>query len=213
MVEKFEDGPVWTIGYLVYDEGTMDGMVIDVPMWSSEKIYRRIRQLGIRVGKMVATHGHWDHMGEMKKLAALTASTVYAHRADEWMMMDPNGMAIVPPEPLEPVAIDAPLEDKAKLQVGNFELEVLHTPGHSAGSVCLYNAEEEVLFTGDTLFAGSIGRTDLPTGSMEEISKSISEKIMTLPESVRIFPGHGPESTLKREKTENQFVRTIFAEK
>ncbi len=212
-IEKFEDGPIWTIGYLVYDGGTMEGMVIDVPMWSSEKIYRRVRETGVRITKVVATHGHWDHIGEMKKLAALTAAPVYAHRADEWMMRDPNGMVIAPPEPLEPVGIDIALEDKMKLQIGKLELEVIHTPGHSAGSVCLYIRDENVLFTGDTLFAGSIGRTDLPTGSMEEISKSISEKIMSLPAIVRIFPGHGPESTLMKEKAYNQFVQMIFAEK
>lgn len=212
VIEKFEDGPIWTNGYLVYDEGTSEGIVIDVPMWSSEKIYKRIRELSLRIKAVVATHGHWDHIGEMKKLSSLTASPVCAHRADEWMMQDPNGMVIAPPETLEPVPIGTALEDKMKFDVGNIEFEVIHTPGHSAGSVCLYRTEEKILFTGDTLFAGSIGRTDLPTGSMEEISKSISEKLMTLPELVKIFPGHGPESTLKKERTQNQFVQMIFDE-
>ena len=212
IIEKFEDGPVWTIGYLVYDAGAREAVVIDVPMWSGEKIYKRVRELSLSVKNIVATHGHWDHTGEMKKLKSLTAAVVCANKADEWMMIDPNGMVIAPPEPIEPVKVEIPLVDGSELSVGGITFSVIHTPGHSAGSICLYEANAKILFTGDTLFAGSIGRIDLPTGSMEEISKSIPEKIMTLPEDVKIYPGHGPGSTLKRERMENQFVQMMLAE-
>ena len=212
IIEKFEDGPVWTIGYLVYDAGAREAVVIDVPMWSGEKIYKRVRELSLSVKNIVATHGHWDHTGEMKKLKSLTAAVVCANKADEWMMIDPNGMVIAPPEPIEPVKVEIPLADGSELSVGGITFSVIHTPGHSAGSICLYEANAKILFTGDTLFAGSIGRIDLPTGSMEEISKSIPEKIMTLPEDVKIYPGHGPGSTLKRERMENQFVQMMLAE-
>ncbi len=213
VIEKFEDGPIWTIGYLVYDEESREGMVVDVPMWSSEKIYKRVRELGLSLRNIVATHGHWDHIGEMERLAELTGAQVLAHRGDEWMMRDPNGMVIPPPEQIEPVNVDGYIEEKSKLQIGKTSFTVIQTPGHSVGSICLYTEEERLSFTGDTLFAGSIGRTDLPTGSMEEISKSISEKIMSLSDDVRVFPGHGAESTLKKERAENQFVHMIFAEK
>jgi hydroxyacylglutathione hydrolase len=213
IIEKFEDGPVWTIGYLVYDAGTREAIVIDVPMWSGERIYERVRELGLSVKYIVATHGHWDHTGEMKKLKSLTAAVVCANKGDEWMMIDPNGMVIAPPEPIEPVKVEIPLVDGSELNVGGITFSVIHTPGHSAGSICLYVADAKILFTGDTLFAGSIGRIDLPTGSMEEISKSIPEKIMTLPEDVMIYPGHGPGSTLKRERMENQFVQMMLAER
>lgn len=213
LIEKFEDGPVWTIGYLAYDAAAKEGVVIDVPMWSSDKIYRRIRELGLTIKYIIATHGHWDHTGEMRKLKLLTGAPVCADRADEWMMLDPNGMVIAPPEPIEPVEIDQPLADGDKLRIQGMSFKIIHTPGHSAGSVCLYEEKQKILFTGDTLFAGSIGRVDLPTGSMEDISKSISERLMSLPEDVRIFPGHGSESTLGRERVENRFVQMMFAER
>ncbi len=213
VIEKFEDGPVWTIGYLVYDVSTKEALVIDVPMWSAEKIYRRVKELGLSVKYIVATHGHWDHIGDMKKLKQLTGAAVCANPSDGWMMRDPNGMVIPPPERVEPCEAETPLVDGSELRVGNFRFKTIYTPGHSAGSICLYEEEAAILFTGDTLFAGSVGRVDLPTGSMEVISKSISEKLMTLPEDVRIFPGHGADSTLKRERTTNQFVQMMSAER
>ena len=213
LIERFEDGPIWTVGYLVYDPATKDAVIIDVPLWSAEKIYRRIRSLDMNVKYIVATHGHWDHIGEMKKLKSLTEAKVCAHPSDEWMMSDPNGMVIAPPEFVEPVNIDVHIEDGTTLEVGGIIFNVIHTPGHSAGSICLFARDDGTLFTGDTLFAGSIGRTDLPSGSMEEISRSIYEKIMSLPETTTIFPGHGPQSTLKHEKAQNQFVQMIFSER
>ena len=213
LIEKFEDGPIWTIDYLVYDPEWRECVVIDVPLWSSDKIYKRVKELNLKMRYIIATHGHWDHIGEMRKLKSLTEARVCAHSADDWMMCDPKGTVIKPPVPVEPVSIDIPLEEGTTLQIGDITFKVIHTPGHSAGSVCLYEEREGVLFTGDTLFAGSIGRTDLPSGSYDEISKSISTKILALPENVKIFPGHGPESTLKKEKSDNPFVQMMFAER
>ena len=211
LIEKFEDGPIWTIGYLVYAGPGMEAVVIDVPMWSSDKIYKRIREIGLSVKYIVATHGHWDHIGEMKKLAALTGAQVCANEGDAWMMSDPNGMVIAPPEPIEPVLIDLALSDGATVGSVGPKFKVIQTPGHSTGSICLYEEDERVLFTGDTLFAGSIGRVDLPTGSMKEISKSIQHKLMTLPVEVKIYPGHGSDSTLGKEKMTNPFVQSMLA--
>ncbi len=211
-IERFEDGPIWTNGYLVYDSISLDGMAVDVPIWSSDKIYKRVRELGLNLKFVIATHGHWDHVGEMSKLKALTGARVCAHSSDEWMMRDPNGLLVPSPFPLEPVNIDIPLEDSMEISFGSSVLKIVHTPGHSAGSICLYNEADNVIFTGDTLFAGSIGRTDLPSGSFQEISRSIINKIFTLPEETRIFPGHGADSTLKKEKTENPFVQMMLAE-
>jgi hydroxyacylglutathione hydrolase len=213
VVEKFEDGPIWTVGYLVFDPRSKEGVVIDVPMWSAEKIYRKIRTLALSISNIVLTHGHWDHIGDAAKLRRLTGSQICADKADEWMMLNPNGMVIPPPEKVEPVKVDVPFMDGSRLSIGAHTFEVLHTPGHSAGSICLYEKDAGILFTGDTLFAGSIGRVDLPTGSMDEISKSISEKIMMLPGDVKMYPGHGQESTILKEKDENQFVRMMLAEK
>ena len=213
LIEKFEAGPIWTIGYLVYDSHLLEGIVIDVPLLSADKIYRRIRDLNLKIKSIVATHGHWDHIGEMRKLKSLTGATVCAHKSDEWMLQDPNSALIRPPLPVEPASIDVYLDQSSVVSFGNFNLDVIHTPGHSAGSICLYEKNEGVLFTGDTLFCESIGRTDLPSGSFEEISRSISGKLMVLPGSVRIFPGHGADSTLSKEKDENEFVRIMLSDK
>ncbi len=211
IVEKFEDGPIWTIGYLVHTGPGGEAIVIDVPMWSSEKIYKRTLEIGLLVKYIIATHGHWDHIGDMEKLKALTGAQVCAHQGDEWMMRDPNGMVIVPPESIEPVEIDIRLNCGGTVETSGTKLKVIETPGHSAGSICLFEEDERILFTGDTLFSGSIGRVDLPTGSMDAISKSVQEKLMTLPGDVKIYPGHGGDSTLEKEKLENPFVQMMFA--
>jgi len=211
IVEKFEDGPIWTVGYLLYDTDSLDAAAIDVPMWSADRMYARISEIGLKVKYIIATHGHWDHIGDMHKLAAITGAKVCGSLADEWMMRDPNGMMIPPPTPLEAVGLDIPLENGMVVQVGKIGLNVIATPGHSAGSISLYIKDWKLLFTGDTLFAGSVGRTDLASGSGEMLSKSILERILSLPEDVAILPGHGPESTLKREKLTNPFVQMIYA--
>ena len=213
LIEKFEDGPIWTIGYLVYDPASLEASVIDVPLWSSDRIYKRIKDLNLDVKFIIATHGHWDHIGEISKLRALTSAKVCVHPSDEWMLQDPFSVLIPPPLPVEPVSVDIDVDQGSTVSFGKFDLEVIHTPGHSAGSICLYEEKEGILFTGDTLFSGSIGRTDLPSGSYEEISKSVSTKLMSLPEDVKIFPGHGADSTLKKERNENQFVQMIFEER
>jgi glyoxylase-like metal-dependent hydrolase (beta-lactamase superfamily II) len=162
---------------------------------------------GFRVGRIFLTHGHVDHLAGAAEARAATGAPVTIHREDlPWLEALPRQAAMfgmgagVPPE------IAALHQHGERLRLGRLEAEVLHTPGHSAGSCCLWFAAEGVLFTGDTLFAGSVGRTDLPGGDFEALARSIKERLLPLGDAVVFHPGHGPDGTLGEERRSNPFV-------
>jgi hydroxyacylglutathione hydrolase len=199
-------GPLQVNCYIVYAEGSNDAIVVD-PGEEAEKIIGLIEDRKVKVSRIVCTHAHFDHVGAVTKLKEKTGAAVMLHKGDLdiYMRADKQGAlwgfcTEQPPPP------DMFILEGDEIAVGGFRLKVLHTPGHSPGGICLYS--EGLVFTGDTIFAGSVGRTDFPGGSLTELKKSFA-RIIALPPETRIFSGHGPMTTVKNEKEDNFFVHEL----
>ncbi len=200
------------------DTATRDAVVVD-PGDEVEKILQVIERHRLKVRAILNTHAHIDHVGGFRKLRAVTGAPVLMHERDLelYQMLDVQAKMIGMPAP-ERAEIEATLEEGRSVRWGRFEFQVLHTPGHTRGSCCLFMpsadgvsatlpaAEPGRLIAGDTLFAGSIGRTDLWGGSYEGILRSIHEKLMRLPNATVVYPGHGPVTTIGDERATNPFL-------
>lgn len=176
--------------YILGCEDTKEGVVID-PGGDASKILYKIKNLDLTIKYIILTHGHDDHIGAIDEIKEKTNAPIAIHKLDKEILESENKSA------------DLYLKDGDILSIGNIELEIIHTPGHSPGGICIFT--EGIVFTGDTLFAGSIGRTDFYKGSMEQILSSIRNKIFVLPENTKVYPGHGPSSSVAREKNTNPF--------
>jgi len=193
-------GPLMTNCYVLVSGG--EAIVVD-PGWEAERILAELS--GLKVVRIVATHAHFDHVGAVEELRDATGAEFVMHRAD-LMLLDVVeemarhfGLEVRRPRP------DGFVEDGDELRFGDSSVRVLHTPGHSPGSICLHR--DLVLLSGDTLFSGSVGMTDFIGGSFEELERSIRNKIYTLDENTLVYPGHGPITTVGAEKRFNPFVR------
>jgi hydroxyacylglutathione hydrolase len=201
-------GPVETNSYLVADNATGEAAVID-PADRGDLILIEASRRGWRVGHIWLTHGHFDHLGGAASVAdgSNPPPPVALHPEDYWLWRNEGGapffgMRIDPgPEP----TIDL-LHDQV-LHLGSVEFKVLHTPGHTPGHVVFYCEAEKVIFCGDVIFMGSIGRTDLPGGSYETLMESIRTHILNKPDDTRLFTGHGPDTTVGHERMRNPFLR------
>ncbi|MGD1069842.1 MAG: MBL fold metallo-hydrolase [Bryobacteraceae bacterium] len=192
---------------VIGDEVTREAIVID-PGDDVSAIVDILDRHLLKVKTIVITHAHIDHIGGAHKLRALTGAPVYMHEADavlsDNLEMQASWLGVeTPPNP----GIDKPAKEGDVLTLGTTEAHVLYTPGHTQGSISLYLPEERKLLAGDTLFCGSVGRTDLPGGNFSDIAKSIRGKLYTLPEDTIVFPGHGEETSIGREKRSNPFVK------
>ena len=200
-------GPLQCNCSVIGDEATREAMVID-PGDDIEEISAILRKHNLKVKQIVITHAHIDHVGGAMKLRALTGAPILLNQNDYALlkMLDVQATWIGMKSPGE-VKIDAELGHGDSLSAGALSAKVIHTPGHTEGSVCLYFPDEALLIAGDTLFAGSIGRTDLPGGSFEKIMRSIHHQVLVLPDETLVVPGHGPKTTIGDEREGNQYLK------
>ena len=204
--EIFSVGPLQCNCSVIGDETTREAMVID-PGDEIEDILALIRKHSLTVKQIVVTHAHIDHVGGAMKLRAATSAPILLNQNDYDLlrMLDVQAAWIGVEDPGK-VEIDHSVGQGETVRAGALTADVIHTPGHTEGSVCLYFAAEKKLIAGDTLFAGSIGRTDLPGGSMQKIIRSLHEKVLALPDETVVVPGHGQLTTIGEERENNPFL-------
>jgi len=208
-MEQLRVGFMAVFCYLIWCDRTREALLID-PAGEEEKLVEYVRNKGANVKYIVNTHGHGDHSCGNAKIKELTGAEIVMHKLDDELFNSPEGQEMsrswgFAPSPPADIQVD----EGDEVVVGDVALKVLHTPGHSPGGICLLN--EGNVFTGDTLFVGSIGRTDLPGASLGEFMKSIKEKLLTLPRETIVWPGHDygdkPSSTIGTEIATNPWLR------
>ena len=199
-------GPLQCNCSVIGDESTREGLVID-PGDDIEDVLTLVRKHNLQVKQIVVTHAHIDHVGGAMKLRAATGAAILLNQNDYALlkMLDAQAawIGVAPPGKVE---IDHSVAQADSIKTGSLSADVIHTPGHTEGSICLYFPAEKKLIAGDTLFAGSIGRTDLPGGSFEKIIRSLHDKVLELPDDTVVIPGHGPLTTIGDERQSNPFL-------
>ncbi|HUK82832.1 MAG TPA: MBL fold metallo-hydrolase [Verrucomicrobiae bacterium] len=206
LVEVFEGGPVATNGYLVADRPGGQALVVDAPQGTADAMVNQARDWTATIAYLINTHGHWDHILDNAALLRLTRAKFGIHRDSAPLLKVPQAQMFGFDIEIEPGTPDFFLEEGQTLAVGDLRFEILHCPGHCPGSVVLLEPRERVAFVGDVLFAGSIGRTDLPGGSYETLMESIRGKLLALGDDVKVFSGHGPVTTIGQERRRNPFL-------
>jgi hydroxyacylglutathione hydrolase len=205
--EIFPVGPLQCNCSIIGDDVTGEGIVVD-PGDNIPQILAAAAKHKLAIKQIVITHGHIDHVGGAMQLRAVTGAPILMNQDDYEQLgildIQANWIGVAPPGKVE---IDHSIKQSDEMKVGSLNATVMHTPGHTEGSVCLYFPTEKKLIAGDTLFAGSIGRTDLPGGSMEKILDSLKGKLMTLPDETVVVPGHGPLTTIGEERENNPFLK------
>ena len=206
IIKRLVVGPLEANSYIIGDEVTKNAIVVD-PGDEPDRILDEINGSGLKVDSIICTHAHFDHIGAAGDLKKATGAKLLLNKND----LETYGLAKDQaalwgysvddlPQP------DGFIDEGDEIKVGDLSFRIMHTPGHSQGGICLYG--EGILVTGDTIFAGSIGRTDFPGGSIEELKKSF-KRIIELPEDTKIYSGHGPETTIGRERVENFFMNEL----
>ncbi len=200
-------GPFQENCYVIGDEASGAGAIVD-PGDEATRIALAVEQTNLEIGRILVTHAHIDHVGAVGALAEEYACPVLMHAEAEPMLKQLPTQAMMMGLRFGKVpSVDRHLEDEEVLEIGGLRLRSLYTPGHAPGHLALYVEGEGLVLSGDALFAGSVGRTDLFGGDMEVLMRSINERLLTLPDETRVYPGHGPQTTIGAERAHNPFLR------
>ena len=207
-VQTYCGGMVETNGYLVSCGG--DAFAVDAPEGMADWLEERRKNDPASAGRwagLLLTHGHWDHIVDAARIQKQFQSPVFIHRDSAPLLENPSIQSAFNPFcRIDPCQPDHILEHETEITEKNLLIRLFHCPGHCPGSLCFYFPEEKVLFGGDVLFAGGVGRWDLPGGSQEALFRSIAKNLLTLPDETRVFPGHGPPTTIGRERQTNPYL-------
>lgn len=210
-IARFEFSLFGINTYVVYDPETGECAIIDPGMMGKEEENAMRGFIGrehLKVTGLINTHLHIDHAVGDKFVVDTYGTPLQAHKADEPLIERIREQAEMfgIREKVHPADVSVYLEEGDRIKVGNGSLEVIHVPGHSPGGIALYDKEDGFLISGDSLFQGSIGRTDLPGGNMQQLVRGVKEKLLSLPGSTVVYPGHGPATTIAQEKAHNPFL-------
>lgn len=210
-IERMELGPLGACCYILINEETKGAVIID-PGGDAPEVIRLIKENGLKPGLLINTHGHGDHIGANKELKeAFPDIKICIHEEDEAMLTHPSkNLSFLGGWLYKSPPANVVLKEGDRIGIEGIELEVIHTPGHTPGGICLLSRSDNnpaVLFSGDSLFRGSIGRTDLPGGSYDALIEALEKKILPLPGNTLVYPGHGPGTTLEEEKGNNPFLK------
>lgn len=212
-IEAVPLGPLETNAYLVTSDDGKECCVVDAPK-GADALLEEIRERGLKLTHLLLTHGHWDHMCEAH-LFAKAGATVIGHRDDQQLIENIEAyknryQSMIPwltDDDFRSVKVDRWVTEGDTVDAAGTRFEVRHVPGHCPGSILFYSADQKVAFTGDAIFAGSVGRTDLPNGNWNQLLASIRQRIYTLPDETVLLPGHGGETTVGHEKKTNPYAK------
>lgn len=208
---QFETGPLETCSYLLIDEQTSNAVLVDCPPGILGALEYGNYFDGLNLNSVILTHGHWDHMSDAADVKERSGASILVHRFDEDYLLTPGVMSEIGPPDIKTCTPDGYLTDNQTIDLGESTFRILLVPGHTPGHIALYHEASASLFSGDVLFLGSIGRTDFRGGNYDTLMKSISEKILSLPDETMVYPGHGPATTVGRERNTNPFILDYFA--
>ena len=207
ILEMLTVGPFQENCYLIGDEASGVGAVVD-PGDEAARIAMAVEQTGLEIGSIIVTHAHIDHVGAVAALVDEYSCPVLMHAEAEPMLEQVPTQAMMMGLRFGKIpTVDRHIGEEVTLEIGDLRLRPLYTPGHAPGHLAFYIEDEGLVLSGDALFAGSVGRADLPGGSMEVLMRSIEERLMTLPDETRVYPGHGPQTQIGNERVSNPFLQ------